>query len=75
MQTDGAVATVAAHCLSRGEAVPVEIEVVADGWAFARTNSAGTTTINATGARVAESNQELFVFQESRRWGVADRAL
>ncbi len=33
----------------------VQIEVVADDWAFARTNSAGTTTINATGEKVAEA--------------------
>jgi len=42
----------------------VEIEVIADDWAFARTNSAGTTTINATGDKVAEGNQELFVLQK-----------
>ncbi len=42
----------------------VEIEQVADGWAFARTNSSGTTTINATGDRVAEGNQELFVLRK-----------
>ena len=43
----------------------LEIEVVADDWAFARTNSAGTTTINATGQKVAEANQELFVFHKA----------
>jgi uncharacterized protein (TIGR02246 family) len=42
----------------------VEIEVISDGWAFARTNSAGTTTINATGDEVAEGNQELFVLRK-----------
>ncbi len=42
----------------------VEIVVVADDWAFARTNSAGTTTINAPGDKVAEANQELFVLQK-----------
>ncbi len=42
----------------------VEIEVIADDWAFARTNSSGTTTINATGDKVAEGNQELFVLQK-----------
>src|SRR6202044_564551 len=31
-------------------------------WVFARTNSAGTTTINATGAKNAEANQELCIF-------------
>ncbi len=51
----------------------VEIEVIADDWAFARTNSAGTTTINATGAKVAEANQELFVFQKTAdgEWRIA----
>ncbi len=42
----------------------VEIEVIADDWAFARTNSSGTTTINATGEKVPEGNQELFVLQK-----------
>ncbi len=42
----------------------VEIEVIADDWAFARTNSSGTTTINATGDKVPEGNQELFVLQK-----------
>ncbi len=42
----------------------VEIEVIADDWAFARSNSSGTTTINATGDKVAEGNQELFVMQK-----------
>ncbi len=50
-----------------------EIEVIAGNWAFARTNSAGTTTINATGEKVAEGNQELFVLQktESGQWKIA----
>ena len=43
----------------------VEIEVVADDWAFARTNSVGTTTIKATGDQVAEGNQELFVLKKT----------
>jgi uncharacterized protein (TIGR02246 family) len=42
----------------------VEVEVIADDWAFARTNSSGTTTINATGDKVPEGNQELFVLQK-----------
>src|SRR5437868_11211421 len=37
-----------------------EVVQVAPGWAFARTNSAGTATVNATGAKSAEANQELF---------------
>jgi uncharacterized protein (TIGR02246 family) len=41
----------------------VEVEVIAPTWAFARTNSSGTTTINATGDEVSEGNQELFVLQ------------
>ncbi len=42
----------------------VEVEVIADDWAFARTNSSGTTTINATGNKIPEGNQELFVLQK-----------
>ncbi len=50
----------------------VEIKVIADDWAFARTNSAGTTTINATGDKVAEGNQELFVMQKiDSDWKIA----
>ena len=51
----------------------VEIEAVADDWAFARTNSAGTITINATGDKIPEGNQELFVFQKSDdgEWKIA----
>ncbi len=41
----------------------VEVEVIADDWAFARTNSSGTTTINATGDKIPEGNQELFILQ------------
>ena len=39
-----------------------EVVEMAPDWVFARTNSAGTTTINATGAKRAEANQELFIF-------------
>ncbi len=42
----------------------VEVEVIAADWAFARTNSTGTITINATGDKFAEGNQELFVLQK-----------
>ncbi len=50
----------------------VEIDVIADDWAFARTNSSGTTTINATGDKVAEGNQELFVLQKiDGNWKIA----
>ncbi len=50
----------------------VEIEVIADDWAFARTNSSGTTTINATGDQVNEGNQELFVLKKiDGNWKIA----
>ena len=50
----------------------VEIEVIADDWAFARTNSSGTTTINATGDKVNEGNQELFVLKKiDDNWKIA----
>lgn len=51
----------------------VEIVQMAPGWAFARTNSAGTVTVLATGAKSAEANQELFVFQKSAdgNWRIA----
>jgi uncharacterized protein (TIGR02246 family) len=39
-----------------------EVVEMVPNWVFARTNSAGTTTINATGAKSAEANQELFIF-------------
>ncbi len=42
----------------------VEVELIDDDWAFARTNSSGTTTINATGDKIPEGNQELFVLQK-----------
>jgi uncharacterized protein (TIGR02246 family) len=50
-----------------------EIVEITPGWAFARTNSAGTTTINATGAKSAEANQELFIFKKGTdgRWKIA----
>ncbi len=50
----------------------VEIEVIADDFAFARTNSSGTITINATGDKIAEGNQELFVLQKiDGNWKIA----
>lgn len=42
----------------------VEVKVIAPTWAFARTNSQGTVTINATGDKMSEGNQELFVLQK-----------
>jgi uncharacterized protein (TIGR02246 family) len=41
-----------------------EVQQVAAEWAFARTNSAGTVKVHATGQSSAEANQELFVFQK-----------
>jgi ketosteroid isomerase-like protein len=40
-----------------------EIVEMAPDWAFARTNSAGTITVTATGATSPEANQELFIFR------------
>jgi len=50
-----------------------EVVEVASDWAFARTNSAGTATLNATGARSTEANQELFVFRKGTdgKWKIA----
>jgi ketosteroid isomerase-like protein len=41
-----------------------EVVQVAPDWAFARTNSAGTVKVHATGTCSPEANQELFVFQK-----------
>ena len=50
----------------------VEVHQVAPDWAFARTNSAGTVTVHATGEKGAEANQELFVFQKlGGAWKIA----
>lgn len=51
----------------------VEVVPTGPGWAFARTNSAGTVTVHATGARSAEANQELFVLREGAdgAWRIA----
>ena len=50
-----------------------EVVQVAPNWAFARTNSAGTVTVNATGAKSAEANQELFIFKKGTdgAWKIA----
>ncbi len=50
-----------------------EIVELAPDWAFARTNSAGTTLDHATGNRSAEANQELFIFRKGRdgSWKIA----
>ena len=51
----------------------VEIQILAGGWAFARTNSTGTTTIIATGDQIPEANQELFVLKKTDggNWKIA----
>jgi uncharacterized protein (TIGR02246 family) len=41
-----------------------EVVEVAPNWVFARTNSAGTVKVHATGAGGPEANQELFLFQK-----------
>jgi uncharacterized protein (TIGR02246 family) len=43
-----------------------EIMEMSPEWAFARTNSAGTTLDHATGATTAEANQELFIFRKDQ---------
>lgn len=50
-----------------------ELVVVAPGWAFVRTNSAGTTGHASTGRTTAEANQELFIFRKDgdRKWRIA----
>lgn len=50
-----------------------EIAQVSPGWAFARTRSEGFVTINATGDRMPEANQELFIFakEPSGEWKIA----
>jgi uncharacterized protein (TIGR02246 family) len=50
-----------------------EIVEMAPDWAFARTNSAGTTTDHTTGTASAEGNQELFIFKKDRdgAWKIA----
>jgi uncharacterized protein (TIGR02246 family) len=41
-----------------------EIVELTPEWAFARTNSAGTTLDHATGTKTAEGNQELFILRK-----------
>ena len=50
-----------------------EIELLSADWAFVRTNSAGENTVNATGAKSTEGNQELFIFRkaEDGAWKIA----
>jgi uncharacterized protein (TIGR02246 family) len=51
----------------------VEIVELAPDWAFARTNSAGTTLDHATQTKSAEANQELFIFKKDNDgvWKIA----
>ena len=50
-----------------------ELVVMAPGWAYARTNSAGTTEHHSTGKTTAEANQELFIFRkgDDGSWRIA----
>jgi len=50
-----------------------EIVELGPGWAFARTNSAGTTSDHATETKSAEGNQELFIFKKEQdgAWKIA----
>ena len=49
-----------------------EVHQLAPEWAFARTNSAGTVKVHATGQSSAEANQELFLFQKIQgAWKIA----
>ena len=49
-----------------------EVRELAPEWVMARTNSAGTVTVHATGESSAEANQELFVFQKiASAWKIA----
>lgn len=52
-----------------------EVVVASPTVAYARTRSAGTTTIQANGAQIAEGNQELFVLVRGRSRRVAHRSL
>lgn len=49
-----------------------EIKQLSPEWVLARTNSAGTVRINATGAVIPEANQELVVFEKhGGSWKIA----
>jgi uncharacterized protein (TIGR02246 family) len=49
-----------------------EVKQMAPEWVFARTNSAGTVKIHATGETLPEANQELFIFQKiDGTWKIA----
>ncbi|MBV9566867.1 MAG: SgcJ/EcaC family oxidoreductase [Hyphomicrobiales bacterium] len=50
-----------------------ELVIMAPGWAYVRTNSAGTTDHHSTGKTTAEANQELFIFKKDGdgEWRIA----
>ena len=49
-----------------------EVQSVSPEWAFARTNSAGTVQVHATGESSSEANQELFVLHKIEgEWKIA----
>jgi uncharacterized protein (TIGR02246 family) len=50
-----------------------ELVVMEPSWAYVRTNSAGTTFHRALGKKLAEANQELFIFKrgDDGNWRIA----
>ena len=49
-----------------------EVRLLASEWAFARTISTGRIEVKATGSRLPEANQELFIFQKvDGTWKIA----
>ena len=50
-----------------------ELVILSPTWAYARTNSAGTTGHHSTGQTTSEANQELFLFRkgDDGRWRIA----
>jgi uncharacterized protein (TIGR02246 family) len=51
----------------------VELVQMAPTWAYARTNSVGTTDHHSTGKMTSEANQELFIFRkgDDGKWKIA----
>ena len=50
-----------------------ELVVMVPNWAYVRTNSAGTTFHRSLGKKLAEANQELFIFKkgDDGKWRIA----
>ena len=49
-----------------------ETVIISDEWAFARTTTHGTKSLNAPGITTVEGNQELFVMQKvGGKWFIA----